>query len=313
MTSPESLNKKLLDRFGRYLRLERSASPNTLDAYLRDAGKLVDFLQPVQPDLRRATQADIESFLASLHDVGISPRSVARILSGVKAFYSFFLLADEIETDPTELLTAPKLGEHLPEVLSVEEIDRLIDSCDVGEPEGLRNRAMLEVLYSCGLRVSELCNLKHSSIFAAEGFIRVEGKGRKQRLVPISARALGELAAWEREREAIDVKPGHEDYEFVSARRGRKLSRITVFHIVKTQAARVGIEKNISPHTFRHSFATHLLEGGASLRAIQVMLGHERIVTTEIYTHLDRSRLREEILTHHPRNIRYAAEHGAKG
>lgn len=312
MTSGKELNKKLLARFGRYLRLERSASPNTIDAYLRDAGKLLDYLLPVQPDARHATQADLESFMASLHDLGISPRSAARILSGVKALYRYLLLTNEIEEYPTELLPAPKLGGHLPEVLTVDEIDRMIDSFDLEQPEGVRNRAMLEVLYSCGLRVSELCNLKHSAIFADEGFVRVEGKGRKQRLVPISSRALGELADWEREREAIDIKPDYEDYEFVSARRGRKLSRITVFHIVKTQAELVGITKNISPHTFRHSFATHLLEGGASLRAIQVMLGHERIVTTEIYTHLDRSRLREEILSHHPRNIRYAAEHGGE-
>lgn len=300
----------LVQRYRRHLYLAKALSPNTLDAYLRDLQKLIDFLGPQHADLRSVQPDDLHRFLASLHDLGISARSVARILSGVRSFYRFLLLEKEVGTDPTELLPAPKTGTHLPEVLSVEEIDGMIDSFDLSQAEGQRNRAILEMLYSCGLRVSELCNLKLSDIYADEGFVRIFGKGRKERLVPISKRALCELDEWLLERGDIDIRPGCEDYVFLSFRRGRPLSRITVFHIIKVQAEQLGIQRAISPHTFRHSFATHLLEGGANLRAIQAMLGHESIATTEIYTHIDRTRLRREILEHHPRNIKYAREHG---
>ena len=242
-----------------------------------------------------------EHFAAGLHDIGITPRSQARILSGLRSFYKFLLMDRRIDALPTELLPSPKIGEHLPEVLSVEEIDRIISGIDLSEKEGQRNRAIIEMLYSCGLRVSELCNLLISDIWRDEGFVKVMGKGRKERFVPISGRALRELSLWEECRCHINIRPGNEDYVFLSFKRGRKLSRITVFHIVKVLAENAGITKEISPHTFRHSFATHLLEGGANLRAIQEMLGHESIATTEIYTHLDNSRLREEILRHHPR------------
>ncbi len=219
----------------------------------------------------------------------------------MRSFYKFLLMDRRIDALPTELLPSPKIGEHLPEVLSVEEIDRIISGIDLSEKEGQRNRAIIEMLYSCGLRVSELCNLLISDIWRDEGFVKVMGKGRKERFVPISGRALRELSLWEECRCHINIRPGNEDYVFLSFKRGRKLSRITVFHIVKVLAENAGITKEISPHTFRHSFATHLLEGGANLRAIQEMLGHESIATTEIYTHLDNSRLREEILRHHPR------------
>lgn len=299
----------LLHRYYQYLRLEKGLSPNTLDAYLLDLKKLLDFLQGENIAPCAVGSDDLHHFLASLHDIGISPRSISRILSGIRSFYRFLLMEKEIPADPTELLPSPKIGMHLPEVLSIAEIDQLIDSFNLDEPEGQRNRAILELLYSCGLRVSELCNLKISDIYADEMFIRVFGKGSKERLVPISQRALNELEQWYADRSLINIRPGCEDYVFLSFRRGRPLSRITVFHIIKMQAERVGIQRDISPHTFRHSFATHLLEGGANLRAIQSMLGHESITTTEIYTHIDQTRLRKEILEHHPRNIKYAREH----
>ena len=229
-----------------------------------------------------------------MHDIGIHPRSQARILSGVKSFFHFLVLADYREDDPGELLEGPKIGLHLPEVLTVEEIDRIIDAIDLSKPEGQRNRAILETLYSCGLRVSELCGLKLSDLYLDESFIRVTGKGDKQRLVPISN------TTWR-------IKPGFEDYVFL-ARWGKNISRIQVFQLIKDLARQAGITKNISPHTFRHSFATHLLEGGANLRAIQCMLGHESIATTEIYTHIDRNMLRSEIIEHHPRNIKFREE-----
>ena len=294
---------KILARYKQYLRLEKSLSANTVEAYLTDLDKLFRFLDDKGIHKLEAKLEDLEQFSASLHDIGICPRSQARILSGIRSFYHFLILEDELEADPSELLESPQIGFHLPEVLSLEEIDNLIGSIDLSTPEGQRNRAILETLYSCGLRVSELCNLKLSNLYLEEGFIKVEGKGNKQRLVPISPRAIRELQLYFINRNLMEIKPGYEDFVFIS-KRGKNISRIMVFHIVKVLAETTGITKNISPHTFRHSFATHLLEGGANLRAIQCMLGHESIGTTEIYTHIDRNMLRSEIIEHHPRNRR---------
>lgn len=293
--------EELLSLYRDYLRLEKNMTSNTVEAYTDDVGKLLLYLKDAGLQPESVKLENLEHFAAGLHDIGITPRSQARILSGVRSFYKFLLMDRRIDALPTELLPSPKIGEHLPEVLSVEEIDRIISGIDLSEKEGQRNRAIIEMLYSCGLRVSELCNLLISDIWRDEGFVKVMGKGRKERFVPISGRALRELSLWEECRCHINIRPGNEDYVFLSFKRGRKLSRITVFHIVKVLAENAGITKEISPHTFRHSFATHLLEGGANLRAIQEMLGHESIATTEIYTHLDNSRLREEILCHHPR------------
>lgn len=293
--------EELLSLYRDYLRLEKNMTSNTVEAYTDDVGKLLLYLKDAGLQPESVKLENLEHFASGLHDIGITPRSQARILSGVRSFYKFLLMDRRIDALPTELLPSPKIGEHLPEVLSVEEIDRIISGIDLSEKEGQRNRAIIEMLYSCGLRVSELCNLLISDIWRDEGFVKVMGKGRKERFVPISGRALRELSLWEECRCHINIRPGNEDYVFLSFKRGRKLSRITVFHIVKVLAENAGITKEISPHTFRHSFATHLLEGGANLRAIQEMLGHESIATTEIYTHLDNSRLREEILRHHPR------------
>lgn len=293
--------EELLSLYRDYLRLEKNMTSNTVEAYTDDVGKLLLYLKDAGLQPESVKLENLEHFAAGLHDIGITPRSQARILSGVRSFYKFLLMDRRIDALPTELLPSPKIGEHLPEVLSVEEIDRIISGIDLSEKEGQRNRAIIEMLYSCGLRVSELCNLLISDIWRDEGFVKVMGKGRKERFVPISGRALRELSLWEECRCHINIRTGNEDYVFLSFKRGRKLSRITVFHIVKVLAENAGITKEISPHTFRHSFATHLLEGGANLRAIQEMLGHESIATTEIYTHLDNSRLREEILRHHPR------------
>ena len=293
--------EELLSLYRDYLRLEKNMTSNTVEAYTDDVGKLLLYLKDAGLQPESVKLENLEHFAAGLHDIGITPRSQARILSGVRSFYKFLLMDRRIDALPTELLPSPKIGEHLPEVLSVEEIDRIISGIDLSEKEGQRNLAIIEMLYSCGLRVSELCNLLISDIWRDEGFVKVMGKGRKERFVPISGRALRELSLWEECRCHINIRPGNEDYVFLSFKRGRKLSRITVFHIVKVLAENAGITKEISPHTFRHSFATHLLEGGANLRAIQEMLGHESIATTEIYTHLDNSRLREEILRHHPR------------
>ena len=299
----------IIKEYVQWLKLEKSLSPQTVEAYLQDLRKLLDFLERERKDFLDLTLDDLQHFSAGLHDTGIHARSQARVLSGIKSFFHFLVMADYLEADPTELLEGPKIGFHLPEVLTVEEIDRIIASVDLSTAEGQRNRAIIETLYSCGLRVSELCNLHLSDLFFDERFIRVEGKGSKQRLVPISGRAVREIEAWLEERAQGRIKPGYEDYVFL-ARWGNRISRIMVFHLVKELAQRAGIGKNISPHTFRHSFATHLLQGGANLRAIQAMLGHESITTTEIYTHIDRQTLREEILTHHPRNILYARRHG---
>lgn len=293
----------MLTRYKQYLVFEKALSANTFDAYLKDVEKLFGYLseEGVRPE--EVTLDTLEHFTADLMDVGINPRSVARILSGVRSFYRFLVLEKYIEADPTLLLESPKIPARLPEVLSVEEIDKIIDSIDLSSKEGQRNRAIIETLYSCGLRVSELCSLRLSDLYLKEGFIRVEGKGSKQRLVPISPSAIQEIEYYMADRNQIDVKPGYEDYLFISALRKKNLSRIMVFHLVKELAEKAGVRKVISPHTFRHSFATHLLENGANLRVIQAMLGHEDIGTTEIYTHIDSTRLRSEIVEHHPRNI----------
>lgn len=297
----------IIRKYQQYLKLEKSLSPNTLDAYQTDLEKLLRFLEGEKKGVLDVTLDDLQRFASGLHDIGIHPRSQARILSGIKSFFHFLVMADYLEGDPSELLEGPKIGFKLPEVLTIEEIDRIIDAVDLSKNEGQRNRAILETLYSCGLRVSELCNLKISDLYLAEGFIKVEGKGSKQRLVPISPRAIKEIEHWFIDRNQGKIKSGFEDYVFL-ARWGNNISRIMVFHMIKELAGKAGIKKNISPHTFRHSFATHLLEGGANLRAIQSMLGHESIATTEIYTHIDRNTLRSEIIEHHPRNIKYRKE-----
>ncbi|MBE6302189.1 MAG: site-specific tyrosine recombinase XerD [Parabacteroides distasonis] len=290
-----------IKRYKTYLRLEKALSDNSIDAYLTDLDKLTRFLEYEGKTYEEVTYNDLQQLIAQLHDIGIHPRSQARIISGIKSFYKFLLLDNFITIDPTELLESPKIGMKLPEVLTVNEINALIESIDLTQPEGQRNRAILEVLYSCGLRVSELTSLRFTDIFFDEGFIKVEGKGNKQRLVPISGTAIKEIKNYLYDRNHIPVKKGFEDILFLN-RRGTALSRVMIFYIIKQQAELAGIKKNISPHTFRHSFATHLLEGGAHLLAIQEMLGHEKITTTEIYTHIDRQFLQKEILEHHPRN-----------
>lgn len=291
----------ILSKYKVYLRLEKSLSDNTVSAYLADISKLFQFLKDEQIHPFDVTLDNLETFSANLRDLGIQPRSQARILSGIRSFYHYLILEDYLQADPSELLESPQIGLHLPEILTLEEIDTLIESIDLSTNEGQRNRTILETLYSCGLRVSELCNLKLSDLYLEEGFIKVEGKGSKQRLIPISPRAIRELQLYFLDRNQISIKKDYEDYVFIS-KRGKNISRITVFHIIKTLAEAIGMKKTISPHTFRHSFATHLLEGGANLRAIQCMLGHESIGTTEIYTHIDKNRLRSEIIEHHPRN-----------
>ncbi|MFA6872228.1 MAG: site-specific tyrosine recombinase XerD [Bacteroidaceae bacterium] len=295
------VNASLMQHYQQYLRLEKALSKNTRMAYKQDLMKLFSFFQDEEIDIITAKTTDFHQFLAHLHSIGIHARSQARIISGIKSFYHYLLLDEYIAVDPTALLEMPAIGLHLPEVLSIEEIDQIIGVIDLSKKEGQRNRAMLEVLYSCGLRVSELIELKMSDLYLEDGFIKVEGKGNKQRLIPISERGIKELTNYFIDRNQLEIKPAYNDFVFIN-RRGSSLSRIMVFHFIKEYASLTGIKKNISPHTFRHSFATHLLEGGANLRAIQCMLGHESITTTEIYTHLDRNMLREEILMHHPRN-----------
>lgn len=291
----------IINKYKAYLQLEKALSENSVDAYLTDLDKLLRYVSDEHKDYKTITYEDLQHFVAGLRDLGIHPRSQARIISGIKSFYRYLLLDGYITLDPTELLESPKIGMKIPEVLTESEINNLLDTIDLSKPEGQRNRAMLEVLYSCGLRVSELTSLRYSDVYFEEEFIRVEGKGSKQRLVPISETAIREIRNYLYDRNLITVKKGFEDTLFLS-RRGTALSRIMVFHVIKQQTELAGIKKNVSPHTFRHSFATHLLEGGANLRAIQAMLGHESIATTEIYTHIDREALRREILEHHPRS-----------
>ncbi len=301
MQTDKKSEENIVRAYVRYLKLERNYSPNTLEAYRHDLGHLLAYCHREEKDVLQIKLEDLQHFAAGIHELGIGPTSQARILSGVRSFYRWLLLDGRIDADPTELLESPRLGEHLPEVLTTAEVDQLEASIDLSKPEGQRNRAIIEVLFSCGLRVSELTHLRLSDLFLDEGYIRVMGKGSKERLVPISNRAVHELRLWFYDRNLMTIKAGEEDYVFLN-RRGAHLTRTMILIMVKRQAEAAGIQKTISPHTLRHSFATALLEGGADLRVIQAMLGHEDIGTTEIYTHIDTTTLREEILQHHPRN-----------
>lgn len=290
--------------FIRYMRLERNLSANTIEAYVRDTDRLIAFLSQQGLSLTQATIKHLQAFSASLYDIGIGTTTHCRILSGIRTLYKFLVLDGYIDKDPAELLESPRPGDRLPQVLTTEEVDRLEAAIDLSKWEGQRNKAIIEVLFSCGLRVSELVTLHLSDLYLEEGFIRVLGKGNKERLIPISECATEQLRLWFKDREIMKIKPGQEDFVFLN-RRGSHLTRTMILIIIKQLGFMAGIKKTISPHTLRHSFATALLEGGADLRAIQAMLGHESIGTTEIYTHIDVSQLREEILTCHPRNIKY--------
>lgn len=291
-------------RYHQYLRLEKGFSANTVEAYEHDLDKFVAFARGEHIDPLDPPTAAFEQFAATLYDVGIQPASRKRILVGVHSFYTFLFMTDQLQSDPMELFPFPTLPQHLPDVLSLDEIDAIEAAIDLSAPEGHRNKAIIEVLFGCGLRVSELCALRLSDLYLDDGFIRVHGKGSKERLVPIGQAAVHQLQLYFAMRGEWTLKRGEEDYVFVSPRRGRRLSRITVFHFIKQLAEAAAIGKDVSPHTFRHSFATALLEGGANLRAIQAMLGHESIGTTEIYLHTDTRRLRQEIMEHHPREMR---------
>lgn len=300
---------KIKQRFEGYLRIEKGLSANTAASYCRDVDHLVRYLNSEGKTIDSVTEGDLELFLATLHDVGIAPRSQARIISGIKSFFKYLNMEHIVATNPTILLPSPQVGRHLPEVLTLSEIDSMIACIDLSHPQGQRNRAIIEVLYGCGLRVSELVELRLSQIFEQEEYIVVIGKGNKQRLVPISGEALEQISLYiEHTRSHQVPKPGCEDILFLN-RRGNKLTRVMIFYIIKQLCELAGIRKTVSPHTLRHSFATHLLEGGANLRAIQQMLGHETIETTEIYVHIDRSTLRNEILLHHPRNTKHNSPH----
>ncbi|MBL1279089.1 MAG: site-specific tyrosine recombinase XerD [Fluviicola sp.] len=296
-----SWNRYIKD-FVSYLKIEKGLAENSVAAYVRDVEKLHDFASGIDCSPKEINYSHLKNFIQELYDLGLSARSQSRIISGVKQFYKYLILEKEIEVDPSELLEMPSIGRKLPEVLSVEEIDQLIDAIDLSKPEGHRNKAILETLYSCGLRVSELVNLQFENLFFEEGFIRVIGKGNKQRLVPVSDSVKKEMDLYtENVRASLNIQKGHESYIFLN-RRGAKLTRVMIFTIIKNLSQEIDLQKNISPHTFRHSFATHLLEGGANLRAIQEMLGHESILTTEIYTHLDQAFLKDAIISFHPRN-----------
>lgn len=293
----------VIDAYEAYLILERGLSDNTREAYVRDVGKLVRYLETETVTLREVTTDTLRAFAADLFDLGISPRTQARIVSGIKSFFRFLKLEGYLDSNPSLLLESPALRRHLPEVLRVDEIDAMIGAIDMEKAEGQRNRAIMETLYGCGLRVSELINLEISKLYFDEQFIMVHGKGDKERIVPISPQAIREIKDYLPDRALLPVKRGEENILFLN-RRGHRLTRVMIFYIIKQLAEAAGIRKEVSPHTLRHSFATHLLEGGANLRAIQQMLGHEDISTTEIYLHIDRSMLRAEILAHHPRNAR---------
>lgn len=292
-----------INGFKIFLKLEKSLAENSISSYLNDVSKLQQFLE-ISEDLvppNKVSQDHIRGLLVWINEFGITASTQSRLISGLKAFYKYLLLENEINDDPTELIEAPRIGRKLPEVLSVDEIDKLIKAIDLSTPEGHRNKAMLETLYSCGLRVSELTNLLISKLYFNEGFLVVIGKGDKERLVPIGSSAIKYIQIYMNDyRRHMSIKKGHEDFLFLN-RRGAQLTRVMIFTIIKKLAMVAGIEKNISPHTFRHSFATHLIEGGADLRAVQEMLGHESITTTEIYTHLDRDFLRQSIIDFHPR------------
>ena len=289
----------LRDEYHLYLKLEKGLSENTIMAYERDFAKLESYLADARVELIDAKLEHLRDFIVEINSLGIQPRSQARILSSVKAFYRFLIYKNIIDNDPTELLEAPKIGLRLPEVLSVEEIDRIVAAIDLSKPEGQRNKAIIETLYGSGLRVSELINLQLSKLYIDEGYMLVEGKGSKQRLVPLSPASVRQIELWQIDRNTLNVKSEYSDILFLN-RYGRKLTRAMIFTIVKDLAETAGIRKNISPHTFRHSFATHLLENGANLRAIQQLLGHESITTTELYTHIDVQFLRKTILDYHP-------------
>ena len=296
------MNTELLHHYEQYLLLEQGLSANTREAYGRDLRRFLDYVDSRHVDALDVELPLLEDYVQNLFEAGIAASSMARMISGVRSFYRYLQIDGYLGQDPTELLSTPRRPKHLPEVLTLDEVERILDAIDLSTVEGQRDRCLIELLYSCGLRVSEVCALCLSDLFFDEGFVRVIGKGDKQRVVPISPRAVHEVHNWLDARADIAVKPEDEDVLFVSARRGRRLSRVTVFHNIKLHVAAAGIEKSVSPHTFRHTFATHLLEGGASLPAIQAMLGHEDIGTTEIYTHLDTAYLREQVLEHFPRN-----------
>ena len=296
------MNTELLQHYEQYLLLEQGLSANTREAYGRDLRRFLDYAGARHVDALDVDLPLLEDYVQHLFEAGIAASSMARMISSVRSFYRYLQIDGYLGQDPTELLETPRQPKHLPEVLTIEEVERILDAIDLSKPEGQRDRCLIELLYSCGLRVSEVCALRLSDLFFDEGFVRVIGKGDKQRVVPISPRAMHEVHNWLDARADIAVKPEDEDVLFVSARRGRRLSRVTVFHNIKQHVAAAGIDKSVSPHTFRHTFATHLLEGGASLPAIQAMLGHEDIGTTEIYTHLDSAYLRQQVLEHFPRN-----------
>ena len=300
MTKKTDVN--IVKGYARYLKLERNLAQNTLDAYLNDLRKLINYIEENDLDPITLRLEDLEHFSATLHDIGIQAVSQCRILSGVRSFFRYLQLDGYRDDDPTEILESPQIGTHLPEVLSTEEVDILESAIDLSKWEGQRNKAIIEVLFSCGLRVSELVNLQISNIFFDEEFVRVIGKGSKERLVPISEKAIKEIKLWFIDRNLMKIKKGEEDFVFLN-RRGARLTRTMILIMLKRLAVDAGIQKTISPHTLRHSFATALLEGGADLRVIQALLGHESIGTTEIYTHIDTTTLRQEILEHHPRNI----------
>jgi integrase/recombinase XerD len=293
-----------IKQFETYLKLERSLSENSIQAYVRDAEKLKQYMLIHYPSISplKTSTRQLQAFIAFISEMGLSAHSQARIISGIKAFFQYLVFDELIENDPTELLEAPKLGRKLPDTLDLQEINQLLDAIDLASPEGQRNRAILEVLYSSGLRVSELINLKLDHVYTDISFLRVIGKGNKERLVPIGREALKHLRIYtDQIRIHIPVKTGSQSIVFLN-RRGGKLSRVMIFTIIKNLALKIGLKKTISPHTFRHSFATHLIEGGADLRAVQEMLGHQSITTTEIYTHLDRDYLKQIIKTFHPRS-----------
>ena len=294
-------NELLVQKYRRYLLLERGLSKNTISAYMTDLLKLISYVEEHELSIKDLKTSHLEEFLAGLYVQGIKPRSIARILSGVKSFYHFLFLDKYIEVNPSEILESPQIGLKLPTVLSVEEIDSILSAIDVSTVEGTRNYAIIETLYSCGLRVSEVANLRFTNLFFDEGFIRIDGKGSKQRLVPISDTAINKIKSYLNYRNSIIAKKGSEDFVFLS-KRGTPISRITIFWYIKQYTESAGITKTISPHTFRHSFATHLIERGANIRYVQAMLGHEKITTTEIYTHLDMNFFRQEIISHHPLN-----------
>ena len=288
--------------FKSYLQIERSLSDNSVQAYIRDVKKFANYAILIELSELNVTRIDISNFLAQINQEDISSRSQARIISGIKAFYKYLIMEDYLKINPTELIESPKIGLKLPDTLSLIEIDKLIAAVDLSNKQGERNRAILETLYSCGLRVSELVNLQLSNIHFKEGYLKVTGKGDKERLAPIGGRAIKYLTLYINEvRNHLSIKNGHEDFVFLN-NRGAKLTRVMIFLIIQKLTEAIGLKKKISPHTFRHSFATHLIEGGADLRAVQEMLGHESITTTEIYTHLDNEYLRSNIIQFHPRS-----------